>query len=177
MSQCHRQVDGKPPGKSFPCDFCANINGICTTAMAAAVKPEALTVAEESHWKTWKFKEVITDAMETENLRLRKQVASFEERFNHQDRVHEAVKSELNSQKAHRDTLQSALENANTLVKSREFEILHHAKLLRDAYRKCDELKERLKQYEFSESTVHGGGSGLLPYLSLPHVLISCSGR
>lgn len=129
--------------------------------MAAAMKPEALAVAEESHWKTWKFKDVITDAMEEENLRLRKLVASFEERFNHQDRVHEAVKSELNSQKAHRNTLQNALENANTLVKSREFEISHSAKLLRDAYRKCDELKERLRQYEANDSTVHGGGSGM----------------
>ncbi len=128
--------------------------------MAAAMKPEALAVAEESHWKTWKFKDVITDAMEEENLRLRKLVASFEERFNHQDRVHEAVKSELDSQKAHRNTLQNALENANTLVKSREFEILHHAKLLRNAYRKCDELKERLSQYEANDSTAHGDGSG-----------------
>jgi hypothetical protein len=49
--------------------------------------------------------------------------------------------------------------------------------LLRDAYRKCDELKERLKQNEASDSTIHGGGSGMSPWFKLFGELIFSSGR
>jgi predicted RNase H-like nuclease (RuvC/YqgF family) len=133
--------------------------------MAAAMKPEALAVAEESHWKTWKFKEVITEAVEAENLQLRKKVESFEERYSHQDRVHEAVKSELKSQKAHLTTLQKALEHANSLVRSRDSELAHRDNLLRDAYHQNDMLKERLGQFETNDFTIYGGDSGVYPCL------------
>lgn len=122
--------------------------------MASAMKPEPLSVAEESHWKTWKFKDVITEAMEAENLQLRKKVESFEERYSHQERVHEAVKSELKSHKAHLTTLQKALEHANSLLKARDLE-------LRESHRKYDAVKERLDRLGANDLNAYGDDSSM----------------
>ena len=126
------------------------------------MKPESWPVAEETHWKTWKFKDIITEAFEADSLRLRKDLASFEEKFSHQERLHVAVKSELDTERAHKATLQKALENAHNLVKKSEKEASHLRKLLRDLYRQKDRLKVYVQRLGGSVTSVHDDQSGIL---------------
>jgi len=147
-------VDGKQPSKHFPCDYCTSINGICTAAVAGAMKPDSIQVAEESHWKLWKFKDIITNAMEEDNLRLRKDLAAFEERFTHQQRLHESLKAELESERAHKCTLEKALQNSYSFVKSREREIATLQKAIRDLCRKRDRMKNYVKQIQGSRRSM-----------------------
>ena len=128
--------------------------------MAGAMKPDALTVADDSHWKTWKFKDVISDTVEAENLQLRKKVEGFEEKYSHQERVHDVLKSELSAQKAHLTTLQKLIDTSNAYLRSRESELRNRENLLQDAHRKCEFLTERLQQYEAIDPSMYGNDSG-----------------
>jgi len=110
------------------------------------MKPESWPVAEDAHWKTWKFKEIITEAMEHENLRIRKDLASFEEKYTHQERLHTAVLSELELERAHKADLQKALENTYDSIKTRDQEIGNLEKALRHVIRQKDRLKNCLRQ-------------------------------
>lgn len=118
------------------------------------MKPDAIQVAEESHWKLWKFKDIITDAMEEDNLRLRKDLAAFEERFSHQQRLHESLKAELESERAHKCTLEKALQNSYSFVKSREREIANLQKAIRELCRKRDQMKNYVKQIQGSRRSM-----------------------
>jgi len=128
------------------------------------MKPDAIQVAEESHWKLWKFKDIITEAMEEDNLRLRKELAAFEERFGHQQRLHESLKAELESERAHKSTLEKALQSSYSFVKSREREIANLQKAIRDLCRKRDRMKNYVKQIQGSRrSMVDFSGAVYLP--------------
>lgn len=118
------------------------------------MKPDSIQVAEESHWKLWKFKDIITDAMEEDNLRLRKDVAAFEERLTHQQRLHESLKAELESERAHKCTLEKALQNSYSFVKSREREIANLQKAIRELCRKRDQMKNYVKQIQGSRRSM-----------------------
>jgi chromosome segregation ATPase len=111
------------------------------------MKPESWPVAEDAHWKTWKFKEIITEAMEHENLRIRKELASFEEKYSHQERLHKAVLSELESERTHKADQQKALESAYDFIKIRDKEIGNLEKALRSLIRQRDRFKNRLRQF------------------------------
>lgn len=111
------------------------------------MKPDAWPVAEDAHWKTWKFKEIITEAMEHDNLRIRKELASFEEKCSHQERLHDAVLSELELERTHKVDLQKALESAYESSKIRDKEIGNLEKALRALMRQRDRLKNRLRQF------------------------------
>jgi chromosome segregation ATPase len=111
------------------------------------MKPESWPVAEDAHWKSWKFKEIITEAMEHENLRIRKELASFEEKYSHQERLHKAVLSELESERTHKADQQKALENAYDFIKIRDKEIGNLEKALRSLIRQRDRFKNRLRQF------------------------------
>jgi chromosome segregation ATPase len=124
------------------------------------MKPESWPVAEEAHWKTWKFKDIITSAMEEESLRLRKELASFEEKFTHQQRLHEAVKSELETERAHKATLQQALENAYSLIRKGDKEASNLRRLLRDLYRQRDRLNNYIQQIRGSAQPPFDSQSG-----------------
>lgn len=126
------------------------------------MKPESWPVAEETHWKTWKFKDIITTAYEDESLRLRKELAGFEEKSRHQDRLHEAVKSELDTERSHKATLQKALENANSLVQKGEKEAAHLRKLLRSLYRQRDSLRRSVQKLRGSGPSIHEDLSGII---------------
>jgi len=114
------------------------------------MKPESWPVAQDAHWKTWKFKEIITDAMEQDNLRIRKELANFEEKYSHQQRLHEAVLSELETERGHKIDLQKALENAYNFIKVRDKEITALEKALRALVRQRDRLKNCLWQFQGS---------------------------
>src|SRR5579859_2474746 len=163
ISQCHRQIDGKPPGKCYPCDFCTSVQGICSTAVASKVKPDAWQVVEDTNWKTYYFKEIISEHVEEENLSLRKSLGGFEERINNLQTLHEVVKSELAEVKKTNSIITSALDTANQLVKSRTAEKDSYKKLLREMYRKYDDLKGVADSGEPSvsplEETAHGNPS------------------
>jgi len=117
-------------------------------------------VAEETHWKTWKFKDIITSAFEDESLRLRKELASFEEKFNHQDRLYAAVKSELDTERAHKATLEKALENAYSLIKRGDKEASNLRRLLRGLYRQKDYLNDYIKKIRGSAPSIQDNQSG-----------------
>ena len=118
------------------------------------MKPDSIQVAEESHWKLWKFKDIISDAVEEDNLRLRKDIAAFEERFSHQQRLHESLKAELESERAHKCTLEKALQNSYSFVKSREKEITNLQRAIRDLCRKRDRMKNYVKQMQGSRRSM-----------------------
>jgi hypothetical protein len=101
-------------------------------------------MAEETQWKTWKFKDIITKAMEDDNLRLRKENAGFEEKFSNQERTHTAVRTSLETLQEHNQTLKKALENAEKLAAVGASEISNLKKLLRAAYRQNDLLKRNM---------------------------------
>jgi hypothetical protein len=124
------------------------------------MKPESWPVAEETHWKTWKFKEIICEAVEQDNLRLRKDLASFEEKSNHQERLHAAMKSELETERAHKGTLQKALENAYSFIKTRDGEAANFKKMLRAVCRQRDRLKNIVKSMRGSTVSVNDNLSG-----------------
>lgn len=110
------------------------------------MKPESLPVAEEANWKTWKFKDIISGEMEAENLGFRKEIANFETKFNDQDRLHESVISELETERAHKATLQKTLEGTYTIIRSRDKEINNLKKATRGLLRQRDRLRNYLRQ-------------------------------
>ena len=109
-AKCSRAVDGKPPSKHFPCDYCVSIQGICSNAIAQAKKPESVSLSDETHWKQWKFKDIINSKVEQENLDLRRELDGYEKKFTDQARLHEAVK-------AHNTTLEQNLTSVNAILK------------------------------------------------------------
>ncbi len=132
------------------------------------MKPESWPVAEDTHWKAWKFKEIITEAMEQDNLRIRKEIASFEEKYTHLERLHNSLKSELETDRAHKADLQKALDNSYNFIKTREKEVENLRKALRAVVRQKDRLKNTLKRYRGS-----GGGSVMDNQSGLPPILVS----
>lgn len=129
------------------------------------MKPESWPVAEDTHWKAWRFKEIITEAMEQDNLRIRKELAGFEERYAHLERLHMAVKSELETDRAHKGDLQKALDNSYIFLKTREKEVDNLRKALRAVVRQKDRLKNTLKRYRGSGGeSVMDNQSGLSPF-------------
>ena len=110
------------------------------------MKPESWPVAEETHWKTWKFKEIITEAMEKENLDFRKQLAGCQEKAQQQDRLHDAVKSELATLTSYNATLTKALDAAQLSLKKAERETAHMRKMLRGVIRQNDSFKRKLQE-------------------------------
>ena len=101
--------------------------------------------------------------MEEDNLRLRKDLALFEERFNYQQRLHESLKAELDSERAHKCTLEKAVQNSYSFVKSREREISTLQKAIRELCRKRDRMKDYVKQMRGSRrSAIDFSGSGPL---------------
>lgn len=141
------------------------------------MKPESWPVAEEAHWKTWKFKEIITEAMEHENLRIRKELANFEEKYSHQERLHKAVISELETERAHKADLHKALENAYSFIKIRDKEIGNLEKSFRALVRQRDRLKNHLKLRDSSAPSLKDTQSStLLKSYSDSCAVISVSG-
>jgi septal ring factor EnvC (AmiA/AmiB activator) len=130
--------------------------------VADAKKPESYTVAEETQWKTWKFKEIITKAMEDENLRLRKEIASFEAKFSNQDRIHAALTSTLDTVQAHNQTLKNAVESAEKLTAVYASEVSKLKKLLRTVYRQNDLLKRNIGLKQGNHLKVPEPESGIL---------------
>lgn len=129
------------------------------------MKPDSWPAAEETHWKAWKFKEIITEAMEQDNLRIRKEIASFEEKYTHLERLHKSVKSELQTEKVHKADLQKALENSYSFIKTREKEVDSLKKTLQSVIRQKDRLKNTLKHYRGSgRESVMDNQSGLSPF-------------
>lgn len=128
------------------------------------MKPESWSVAEDTHWKAWKFKEIITDAMEQDSLRARKDLASFEEKYVHLERLHNAVKSELETDRAHKADVQKALEKSYSFIKTRDKEVENLRKALRAVVRQKDRLKNTLKRYRDSGGSVMDNQSGLSPF-------------
>jgi chromosome segregation ATPase len=128
------------------------------------MKPESWPVAEDTHWKSWKFKEIITGAMEQDNLRIRKEIASFEEKYTHLERLHNAVKSELETDRSHKADLQKALDNSYSFIKIREKEVDNLKKALRAVVRQKDRLKNILKRYRGSGGSVMDNQSGPSPF-------------
>jgi hypothetical protein len=101
-------------------------------------------MAEETQWKTWKFKDIITKAMEDDNLRLRKENSGFEEKFSNQERTHSAVRTNLETLQEHNQTLKKAHENVEKLATVQASEISNLKKLLRATYRQNDLLKRNM---------------------------------
>jgi len=126
-----------------------------------AMKPVSWPVAEEAHWKTWKFKDIITSAMEEENLRIRKDLANFDERFNHQERILQAVKSELETERAHKLTIQTSLDSAYSFIKVREKEMATLRRKLRSLYQENDRLRARITDFHASGGHGHAYESGI----------------
>jgi predicted RNase H-like nuclease (RuvC/YqgF family) len=139
--------------------------------VANALKPESWPVAEDSNWKSWKFKEIISDAMEAENLRLRKEMTNFENRFNDQERLHKAVISELETERAHKATTQKTLEAAYTIIKSRDKEIRELKRALRALSRDRDHLKNCLRQFRGSHASAMDIKSGICLQEDVDHYL------
>jgi chromosome segregation ATPase len=128
------------------------------------MKPESWPVAEDAHWKSWKFKEIITGAMEQDNLRIRKEIASFEEKYTHLERLHNAVKSELETDRSHKADLQKALDNSYSFIKTREKEVDNLKKALRAVVRQKDRLKNILQRHRGFGGSVMDNQSGPSPF-------------
>jgi DNA anti-recombination protein RmuC len=111
------------------------------------MKPESWPVAEEAHWKTWKFKEIVSDAVEQDNLRVRKELAAMQEKFSHHERLHECVKTELETEREHRGTLQKSLDTAYAFIRSTQSDATKTTKILGAVTRQRDRYKNIVRQF------------------------------
>jgi len=110
------------------------------------MKPESWPVAEETHWKAWKFKEIVSEAVEQDNLRVRKELATMQEKFSHHERLHECVKAELDTEREHKVTLQKSLETAYAFIKSTQQDATKTNRILAAVTRQRDRYKNILRQ-------------------------------
>ena len=116
------------------------------------MKPESWPVAEETHWKSWKFKEIVSDAVEQDNLRVRKELATMQEKFSHQERLHDCVKAELETEREHKLTLQKSLDTAYAFIKSTQQDAAKTARILAAVMRQRDRYRTILREYGQSTS-------------------------
>jgi len=110
------------------------------------MKPESWPVAEETHWKTWKFKEIVSGAVEQDNLRVRKELATMQEKFSHHERLHECVKAELETEREHKVTLQKSLDTAYAFIKSTQQDAAKTNKILAAVTRQRDRYRNIVRQ-------------------------------
>jgi hypothetical protein len=99
--------------------------------------------------------------MEDDNLRLRKENAGFEEKFSNQDRIHNAVRTSLETLQEHNQTLKKALDNAGKLAGVQASEISKLKKILRSAYRDIDLLKRNMGMVQGNQLKVPEPESGV----------------
>jgi hypothetical protein len=111
------------------------------------MKPESWPVAEETHWKTWKFKDIVSDTVEADNLRVRKELAAMQEKFSHHEKLHECVKAELETERAHKATLQKSLDAAYAFIKNTQRDTVKTNKILAAVTRQRDRYKGLLRNY------------------------------
>jgi uncharacterized membrane protein len=116
--------------------------------VANKTKPDSWQVAEDTNWKMFKFKDIISEYVDEENLALRKQLASFEERDNNRQKILDAIKLELDTVTAHNATLQMAMKNLNALLQTRDQELEKAKIALQRIYRKFDKMKEHTQGKE-----------------------------
>lgn len=122
-------------------------------------KPEAWIVAEESHWKLWKYKDIISKEVEDDHLRLRRELGNFQEKFRQQERLYKAVKAELATERAAKSALQKALDSATEQLEQSTKRRKMITDLARDLYRRNKSAKQRIKRLRES---LGGDESGAL---------------